>query len=298
MNAVLGISTAFFYFLICIIYNNYNKGENIMLQIIQRTHTDGIHKYLEYTYDTKDLSGNKKQISVNNAEYLMVDVTTEGYKEIAGSTGGFCANMTSRYVKSLLPKVVRYILFCPIPRQTNEFCFLFVYLDKDKNILADEYDSDVWDWTYFTDKFNDCACKKGFVYDLISIKSLDSITKQIADVSSMEFDFKVDGKPVYISDAFESDMLSIFNKKTQKALFELNAEKVIFKFNPYHTLLVQIYVKDKDGELILNDMVNIKCGYKIKPENIDRKDFVIEDTSADILKRLAEINKLKFYNED
>ena len=56
-------------------------------------------------------------------------------------------------------------------------------------------------------------------------------------------------------------------------------------------------MKNKDGEFILNDMVNIKCGYKIKLENIDRKDFVIEETSVDILKRLADINKLKFYNE-
>ena len=287
-----------FFSVIHYVYNNYNKGENIMLQIIQKTHTDGIHKYLEYTYDTKDPSGNKKEISVNNAEYLMVDVTTEKYKEIAGSTGGFCAYMTRRYIKSLLPKIVRYILFCPIPRQTNEFCFLFIYLDKDKNILADEYNSDVWDWTYFTDKFNDCACEKGFVYDLASINSLDPITKQIADVSSPEFDFKIDGKPVYISDAFEADMLRIFNKKTQKALSELNAKKIIFKFDPHHTLKVQIYVKNKDGEFILNDMVNIKCGYKIKLENIDRKDFVIEETSVDILKRLADINKLKFYNED
>lgn len=175
--------------------------------------------YLEYEHQEE--SG--KHMLFTNAEYFMFDVESEEYKNIMSKTGGFVANMTSRYIEENKLDC-SYIMLCCIPQEYNDYLFEFLYLDKDKNILRYMKDDNPYDYEYFKDKFANCTVETGMVYNLKNIESFSKITKQVSPISSPKFSFTVDGKDLDWNDSIfcpENFNFSIFTKKTRDAL-ELN----------------------------------------------------------------------------
>ena len=175
--------------------------------------------YLEYEHQEE--SG--KHMLFTNAEYFMFDVESEEYKNIMSKTGGFVANVTSRYIEENKLDC-SYIMLCCIPQEYNDYLFEFLYLDKDKNILRYMKDDNPYDYDYFKDKFKNCTVETGMVYDLENVKSFSKITKQVSPISSPKFSFTVDSKDLDWNDSIfcpENFNFSIFTKETRDVL-EMN----------------------------------------------------------------------------
>lgn len=175
--------------------------------------------YLEYEHQEE----NGKHMLFTNAEYFMFDVKSEEYQDIMAKTGGFVANMTSRYIKEKHLDC-SYIMLCCIPQEYNDYLFEFLYLDKDRNILNYMKDDNPYDYEYFKDKFKNCTVATGMVYDLENIESFSKITKQISPISSPKFPFTVDGKDLDWHDSIfcpEYFNFSIFTQETRDVL-EMN----------------------------------------------------------------------------
>lgn len=172
--------------------------------------------YLEYEHQEE--SG--KHMLFTNAEYFMFDVESEEYKNIMLKTGGFVANMTSRYIEENKLDC-SYIMLCCIPQEYNDYLFEFLYLDKEKNILKYMKDNNPYDYDYFKNKFKNCTVEAGMVYDLENIESFSKITKQASPISSPKFSFTVDGKDLKWDDLIfcpENSDFSIFTKETRDVL--------------------------------------------------------------------------------
>lgn len=203
------------------------------------------NNYIEY----KD---EEKNITFNNAEYFMFDVTSEIFKDIMHATGGFTANMTTRFIKEKGLNNIKYIMLCCIPQPFVDFVFHFVYLDENKNILEYMEDNNYFDYDYFKKKFNDCIVEEGFIYDLIEIQSLNNLTKEFCLNPSISFDFKVEGKDVHFEDTFISYDFSFFKEDIKNNLSKLNAKCVVLTFDCNKLNFITF-----KGKVIGNDNKNI-----------------------------------------
>lgn len=234
--------------------------------------------YLEYEHQEE--SG--KHMIFTNAEYFMFDVESEEYKNIMSKTGGFVANMTSRYIEENKLDC-SYIMLCCIPQEYNDYLFEFLYLDKDKNILRYMKDDNPYDYEYFKDKFNNCTVEAGMVYDLENIESFSEITKQFSPVSSPKFPFTVDGKNIeWDSRLFlpENSDFSIFVEETRNTIKMNHGIGSVLKFdlNALNGFCVKGHVLNGRGEYIPSYKINygvcsedeyIKMLQKKHPDVID-----------------------------
>lgn len=212
--------------------------------------------YLEYEHQ----EGSGKHMLFTNAEYFMFDVESEEYKNIMSKTGGFVANVTSRYIeKNELD--CSYIMLCCIPQEYNDYLFEFLYLDKDKNILRYMKDDNPYDYEYFKDKFNNCTVETGMVYDLENIESFSEIIQQFSPVSSPKFSFTVDGKNIeWDSRLFlpENSDFSVFVEETRNTIKMNHGIGSVLKFdlNALNGFCVKGHVLNGRGEYIPSYKIN------------------------------------------
>lgn len=212
--------------------------------------------YLEYEHQEE----NGKHMLFTNAEYFMFDVESEEYKNIMSKTGGFVANVTSRYIEENKLDC-SHIMLCCIPQEYNDYLFEFLYLDKDRNILNYMKDYNPYDYEYFKDKFKNCTVETGMVYDLENIESFSEITKQVSPVSSPKFPFTVDGKDLKWDDLIfcpESSDFSIFTEETRNVIKMNHGIGSVLKFN-FNTLggfCMKGHILDGNGEYIPSYKIN------------------------------------------
>lgn len=213
--------------------------------------------YLEYEHYEEE-SG--KHMLFTNAEYFMFDAESEEYQDIMKKTGGYVANVTSRYIEENNLDC-SYIMLCCIPQEYNDYLFEFVYLDEEKNILRYMKDYNPYDYEYFKDKFKNCIVETGTVYDLENIESFSEITKQFSPVSSPKFPFTVDGKDMKWDDLIfcpESPDFSIFTKETRDIL-EMNhgiGSVLKFDLNALQGFCLKGSVLNNRGEYIPSYKIN------------------------------------------
>ena len=207
------------------------------------------YSYIEY-------SNNEEYLVFNNASYFIIDVNSDAYKEIISSVGGFVANMTKRYIINNKLEGVSYIMLYCLPQKDNTFLFSFVYLDSDYNILAKEFDNNYFDYEYFKNKFNDCICREGLIYELEEVK-LDFCANPSAG-----FGFEIDGKPFNFDDTFITSDFSIFKEDFRNSILSFGAESISFKLkcNCLNFDGLVGYIYDKDG----NALVNYQCHHNLK----------------------------------
>lgn len=177
--------------------------------------------------------------------YFSVNVLTDSFKEIMSQVGGFSADMTTRYIEEKKLKC-NYMYFVPLPQQTNDFLFAYLYLDKDKNLLSFELDNNVGHFLYFKDKYKDIL-RYGVSYDI----PYEKIRSLICNHCSVDFGFEVDGKKVELGDLLVSKDFSIFNEKYRASfntdlLYYTMLLKVDFENNP----ILELTFYDKDSNSI------------------------------------------------
>lgn len=219
--------------------------------------------YLEYEYQEE--SG--KHMLFTNAEYFMFDVESEEYKNIISKTGGFVANVTSRYIEENKLDC-SYIMLCCIPQEYNDYLFEFMYLDKDKNILKYMKDDNPYDYDYFKSKFKNCTVETGMVYDLENIEPFSEITKQVSSVSSPKFPFTVDGKDLEWNDSIfcpENSDFSIFAEETRNVIKMNHGIGSVLKFdlNALDGFCLKGHILDGHGEYIQS----YKIDYGVRNED-------------------------------
>lgn len=258
-------------------------------------------KYIEY-------SDEEKKLLFNNAEYFIIDVKSEVFVEIMSHTGGFVANMTTRYFKKNNIDV-SYMLFCCIPQEYNDFLFSFVYLDDKYNILASELDDNYFDYSYFKNKFTDCIIKEGYTFDLELIESLKEVTDRICSNPSVDFNLKVQGKQVHFEDVLIYRNFDIFENDVKNNLEKLGAKYCKFRFdsNCLNFITLRGVVIGEDDCLIKS--FQVRSGYKTKSEYVDlmkkkHEGYTEEDVSDNVLEFDLSLNiarkiadNLEFYSE-
>lgn len=247
-----------------------------MLQCISKKYDDN-HSYLEYTNGFN---------TFNNAEYFTFDVKSETFAEIMHCVGGFTANITTRYIKENNLDA-RYIMLCCVPQESNRYIFRFVYLDENKNILAQEGDDNPFDYEYFRDKFKECTVESGMIYELKIVESLHELTKNFCHNPKTTCSFQVEEKEVSFSDALVVTDMFFFKDHMQDKLKEIKATKVVFRFSTTRwngiCAIGQIY--HEDGSVVLKNELD---------EEDDAEEFSFEMTMGSMS---AISNKLKFYTE-
>lgn len=215
-----------------------------MLQCISKKYDDN-HSYLEYTNGFN---------TFNNAEYFTFDVKSETFAEIMHCVGGFTANITTRYIKENNLDA-RYIMLCCVPQESNRYIFRFVYLDENKNILAQEGDDNPFDYEYFRDKFKECTVESGMIYELESVESLKALTKDFNPAPKTTCYFQVEGRDVSFSDKLVATDMFFFKDYMQEKLKEIGASKVVFTFSTNRLngfcAVGQIY--HEDGSIVLEN---------------------------------------------
>lgn len=225
----------------------------------------------EYNKDYSYIEYNIKEENLvfNNASYFILDVNSKAYKEIVRTVGGFTATMTKRYITNNNLEDVAYIMLYCLPQKDNTFLFSFVYLDSDYNILAKEYDNNYFDYKYFKERFNDCICKEGLIYELEEVK-MDFCANP-----SIDFGFEIDGKPFNFEDTFITSDFSIFKENFRNSILSFGAETIEFKLKCSCLKFDGLdgYIYDKDG----NALVNYQCYYNLK--NLDAYKEKYEDSS-------------------
>lgn len=239
------------------------------------------HNYIEY------IDENFKK-SLNNAEYFVIDVTSETFKEIMSHTGGFVANMTTRYIKEKNLNTIKYIMLSFIPLENVEMLFEFVYLDEDKNILDYMVDSNGYDYYYFRDKFEECTIEKGFIFDLLDIKSLEPLTKNICN-SLPKFNIEVEGNDIKFGETYFCSNYNFLKDNIIDILKKLDVKGILFTLN--FSVMNGFCFKGKfltqDNEYVLEYQLESgikdeeeyieKCLKSKSKEEKDLKDFVDKD---------------------
>ncbi len=249
--------------------------------------------YLEYEHQEE--SG--KHMFFTNAEYFMFDVESDEYKYIMSKTGGFVANVTSRYIEENKLDC-SYIMLCCIPQEYNDYLFEFLYLDKDKNILRYMKDDNPYDYEYFRDKFKNCTVEAGMVYDLENIESFSKITEQVSPISSPKFSFTVDGKNIeWDSRLFlpESPDFSIFTEEKRDALKMNHGIGSVFKFN-VNTLdgfCLKGHILDGHGEYIPSYKIDYGVCSEDEYIQIHQKEYPNE-TNVEEIREDIDTNPFEF----
>lgn len=244
------------------------------------------HPYIEY-YDEE----NGKTFT--NSEYFIFDVICEEFKAIMSSTGGFCAEMTTRTIKKLnIP--CTHIMLCQTPDKDNLFQFQFVYLDEDRNVLNVEWDNNYFDYEYFKEKFSPCIIQRGCIFDLLQYDYLKEVTKQFK-APTVHFDFKVDGEEVTAEDILICKDLCFLKEEYIEKFREYGVSyaELKYKFDCFNPHNFEAKFVKEDGSYLQNwqGVYGYKTFDKFEEENktedFDTQDF---DTSVSIavLRHLAE----------
>lgn len=238
--------------------------------------TYGDKKYIEYSDEDKGLL-------FTNAEFFIFDIRSEAFQDIMQTTGGFVANMTTRFIKTQKLDTVTHIMLCCVPQEYNDYVFDFVYLDKDQNIITSLKDNNYFDYAYFKQKFKDCITKEGMIYELEGIESLKELTKQFHQSPSVDFNFKIDGKAVHFEDTLLCHDLSFFREDFEKNLKKLHAQAALLHFecDSLNFITLKGKVIDEDENPFL--YYQVRSGTKDKTECVKRMQKKYEDyTEKDI----------------
>lgn len=246
------------------------------MQCVSKRYNDS-RSYLEYSNEHNVFT---------NAEYFMFDVKSEIFAEIMRAVGGFTANMTTRYIKENNLDV-RYIMLCHVPQESNRYIFRFVYLDENKNILAQEGDDNPFDYEYFKEKFKDCTVKEGFIYELESEESLKELTKDFNPAPKTTCYFKVEGRDVNFTDTLVADDTFFFVEEMREKLNAINAKRSVFKFSfdRLNGFVAKGQIYNADGSVVLESQLD---------DEDDAKEFSFTMTMGSMR---AISDKLKFYTE-
>ena len=181
--------------------------------------------YIEYSDAVQELL-------FTNAEYFVFDVLSNTFKNIMECVGGFVANMTVRYIKKEQPNTAK-IMLCSVPQEYNDYEFLFVYLDKEGNILSSMKDNNYVDYEYFKNKFKDCIIDEGFIFALENNEKLSEITKQFHNDPSTSFRIIVEQKEICWEDKIicKDLALSIFNETAKEVFKKIKASHILIEFD-------------------------------------------------------------------
>lgn len=166
---------------------------NLNCELLQYTAKNGkVFDYVTYKY-TNDEAKTCEEFS--NMEFFVVDVKCEEFLNIMSSTGGFCAEMTTRlFEKEQLD--IAYMMLVAIPQTTNNFFFNFLYFGKTGKLLRKFFDNNYTDYSYFKKKFKMCTIARGSVYDLLDDNCFEVLKAQISDKTSTDYDLIIEGRPV------------------------------------------------------------------------------------------------------
>jgi len=252
----------------------------------------GNKNYIEY----KD---EESELVFNNASYFMFDVTSKTFHDIMSSTGGFVANVTTRYMKEHNIDAA-YIMLCTVPQEYNDYLFKFVYLDKNMNILKldPQWDNNYFDYAYFRKKFSDCIVKEGLIFELEQIDSLQELTNLFYPNPSTDFNFQIDGRNVSFNDIFVYNGIGVFKDSIQEELKQLDAETLLFQFD-FDTLNgidAKGMIITADGNPLLN--YQFYSGILDKDEYLKeacstRPGFTEENVDCDIYEFILSLEQIK-----
>ena len=234
---------------------------------------------------------------IDNISYFTF-VLNERYKEIMSTTGGFCANMTTRMIKEKNLDVDRITVMC-IPSGSPEVRFLFAYL-KDDVLAHTEFDNNVHDYKYFYEKFKDCIIDEGKFYDICDKSPYRDIQK-VKDAKEVTDDFGilVNGEPFTIDKTDEiiiTDDLSIFAEKIKNSTvkyvslsFDINAiDGVCFNYN----------LLDKDYNILTNKDIYTIMDNEIPKEDAEREFYKRPFEGTLSVNSVKKLSNLEFVNKD
>lgn len=227
---------------------------------------DNERNYIEY-FDEKT---QKIYQRYTNADYFVFDITCKNFQEIMSGTGGFVANMTTRYIKENNLDTAEKIALCAIPGKFNDFTFYFAYLDKDENILAMEKDSCPLDYLYFKKKFSSCILEEGFIYELEARPRFKMLTDKIEKHPSLGFGFKIDEQDVKFGDTFVCENMGIFTEDMKETLKLLDAKDILFSFDTDMSNKVCFRGKIRDNE------ENILKNYQVRNDIKSKDEYIIK----------------------
>ena len=110
-------------------------------------------------------------------------------------------------------------------------CDFNVPLDENKNILAQEYDDNPFDYEYFEKKFEECIVEKGMIYELETVESLKKLTSDFNPEPKTTCYFQVEGHDVSFSDKLVATDMFFFKDYMKEKLIAIGAKKVVFTFS-------------------------------------------------------------------
>lgn len=254
---------------------------------------DVIGKYLEY-YDEK--SGKR----FTNAEYFIIDIVCDDFKDIMSHTGGFVANMTTRMIEKMdLP--CESIMLCQTPQENNTFLFQFVYLGKNKEVLNVEWDNNYFDYEYFKKKFSDCIIEQSCIFDLLKCDYFKEITNEFKTPTE-HFGIKVDGKEIDPDDVIICEDLCFLKDDyiEQMRGYGVTHAELKLTFDPLNSTHFNAELLKEDGSSLpkYQALLDCKTIEEFREEYSQRdEDFYSEPykiaISLPIMRRLADHFTLK-----
>ena len=223
-------------------------------------------QYLEYDL-TVENDYKKEHFVFTNAEYFIIDINTEEFKDIMGRTGGFVANMTTRHIKERNLDA-NYIMLCCVPQEYNDFVFKFLYLDKDYNILDSVFDNNYYDYYYFKKKFKDCITKEGIIYELETIKNLKLLLEECHPNPSPNFSLKVKEKNITPTTKLICHNFGMFKENIKENLEKINAKSIVLTMD--YTPFDFLHFKGK----VIDDSNNFIPYYQVKSGIVDKQEYI------------------------
>jgi hypothetical protein len=208
---------------------------------------------------------------IDNISYFTFALN-DRYKEIMSTTGGFCANMTTRMIKEKNLDVDRITLMC-IPSGSPEFRFFFAYLKEDVLVHAEFFNNRIYDYKYFYEKFKDCIIDEGKFYDICDESPYKDI-QEVKDAKEVTDDFGilVNGEPFTIDKIDETiitDDLSIFTEEIKNSTVKYVS--LSFDINAIGGVRFTYNLLDKDHNILTNKDIYAIMGNEIPKEDAERE---------------------------
>ncbi len=208
---------------------------------------------------------------IDNISYFTFALN-ERYKEIMSTTGGFCADMTTRMIKEGNFDVDRITLMC-IPSGSPEFRFFFAYLKEDVLVHAEFFNNRIYDYKYFYEKFKDCIIDEGKFYDICDESPYKDI-QEVKDAKEVTDDFGilVNGEPFTIDKIDETiitDDLSIFTEEIKNSTVKYVS--LSFDINAIGGVRFTYNLLDKDHNILTNKDIYAIMGNEIPKEDAERE---------------------------
>jgi hypothetical protein len=263
-----------------------------------------IKTYEDYNYiEYHEIESDK---TFSNAEYFIFDVKSDEFINTMEYTGGFCANMTTRYIKDHNLDA-NYIMLAAIPQYYNSYRYMIAYLDENYNMLNYMFGSNPSDYMYFKRKFKKCIIRDGIVFELEDDARFNALTELCCKHGILDFDMMINDEPIKLHDKIKFDDFSIFKKEAQEKLEKLGASYLELElvhnslmFLDFTGIVIdnncnaiksyQFYSGIKDEDAYVEHMRAKLNGREFSKDDIDRSQYILHIPFETIKNKIEHVN--------